>query len=132
MFFNIIRIIGPINSPGTPDILNPVYMAIKVNIGCIPILLLTILGSINCLAISTTTYIINNDNPRDKFPLIDEYIAQGTRTVPEPSIGSASTNPINNAIIKGNPMSNPIKLNIYNPISTIKNDITIIINSALR
>ena len=33
IFFNIIKIIGPIKSPNTPVNLNPVYIAINVKIG---------------------------------------------------------------------------------------------------
>ena len=53
MFFNIIKMIGPIKSPKMPIILKPVYIAIKVKIGCIPIFPLTILGSSSCLATKT-------------------------------------------------------------------------------
>lgn len=35
-FFNIIKIIGPKNIPITPINLKPVYIAIIVKIGCIP------------------------------------------------------------------------------------------------
>lgn len=38
ILFSIIKIIGPISNPIIPIILKPVYIAIKVNIGCIPIL----------------------------------------------------------------------------------------------
>lgn len=37
IFFNIISTIGPTSIPITPINLNPVYIAIRVNIGCIPI-----------------------------------------------------------------------------------------------
>ena len=37
IFFSIIRIIGPSKVPKIPIVLNPVYIAIRVNIGCIPI-----------------------------------------------------------------------------------------------
>ena len=94
MFFNIIRIIGPINSPSTPDTLNPVYMAIKVNIGCIPIWFPTIRGSINCLTTDITIHKPKTHNASVILPLHADIIAQGIITVPEPNIGSASTKPI--------------------------------------
>ena len=63
-------------------ILKPVYIAISVNIGCIPICLLTTLGSISCL----TVEIIVNKTIRAIAnwisPLIAEITAQGTITVP--------------------------------------------------
>lgn len=37
IFFNMIKIIGPINMPATPINLKPVYIATIVKIGCIPI-----------------------------------------------------------------------------------------------
>ena len=37
IFFRIIKIIGPITMPKIPINLKPVYIAIKVKIGCIPI-----------------------------------------------------------------------------------------------
>ena len=46
-FCNIINTIGPIINPINPDILKPVYIAISVNIGWIPMFLPTILGSNN-------------------------------------------------------------------------------------
>ena len=46
-FCKIINTIGPINSPIIPENLNPVYIAINVNTGCIPILFPTTLGSNN-------------------------------------------------------------------------------------
>jgi len=113
--FNIIKIIGPINKPINPDILNPVYIAIKVNIGCIPILLLTILGSKNCLTTSTITYKTIKHIPNVILPLHAEIIAHGVKTVPAPNIGNASTNAITIAIINGNFTSNPTHLKIYNP-----------------
>ena len=91
IFFNIIKTIGPTNIPIIPNILNPVYMEIIVKIGWIPILLLTILGSINCL---TTDIIIHNtiiDIPSFKSPFNPDIIPHGTMTVPDPSIGRAST-----------------------------------------
>lgn len=92
-FLYIIKIIGPIIKPINPKILNPAYIEIKVNIGWIPILLLITFGSINCLNINTIPYIISNESPRDKLPVRDENIAHGTKTVPDPSIGRASTRP---------------------------------------
>ena len=75
---------GPIRSPIIPINLNPVYIAINVNIGCTPIFLLTNLGSNICLEIDI---IINKTIiaiPRFKSPLIAEIMAHGTITVPEP------------------------------------------------
>lgn len=46
-FCKIIKTIGPINNPITPDSLKPVYIASRVNTGCIPILFPTNLGSNN-------------------------------------------------------------------------------------
>ena len=43
-FCKIISTIGPINKPIIPENLKPVYIAINVNTGCIPILFPTILG----------------------------------------------------------------------------------------
>ena len=109
MFLNIIKRIGPIYIPSTPINLNPVYIAIIVNIGCIPMLPLIILGSINCLV---TLIIINKtiiDIPKDNSPFNPETIAHGIITVPDPNIGSASTNPIPKAISSGNPTFNPAK-----------------------
>ena len=94
MFFNIISAIGPVNNPITPEILKPVYIAISVNIGCMPICFPTILGSTNCLVIDIT---INRDNKHIaslRFPLQAEIIDQGIITLPEPNIGSASTKAI--------------------------------------
>jgi len=84
IFFNIIKIIGPINNPNNPIILKPVYIAINVNIGCIPILLLTTFGSVNCLVTSVITYNIINAIPKLKLPLVADIIAQGIIIVPEP------------------------------------------------
>lgn len=84
IFLNIIKTIGPIKSPIIPINLNPVYIAINVNIGCTPIFLLTNLGSNICLEIDI---IINKTIiaiPRFKSPLIAEIMAHGTITVPEP------------------------------------------------
>lgn len=84
IFFNIIKTIGPTNSPKTPIVLNPVYMAINVNIGCIPILLLTIFGSTSCLTIRIIANIIIIATPNFKSPFRAAITAQGTITVPEP------------------------------------------------
>ena len=132
MFFIIIKTIGPINNPITPVILKPVYIAINVNIGCTPIFLLTNLGSKNCL---TTDIIINNVTiaiPKDRSPFKPEITAQGIITVPEPKIGRASTNPINNAINNGYSMLNFKNDNIYNPNKEIKKDTKINVASALK
>lgn len=84
IFFNIINIIGPMNKPSIPIILNPVYMAINVKMGCIPILPLTIFGSINCLTISVIAKIIIIAIARFNSPFKATITAQGTITVPEP------------------------------------------------
>lgn len=132
IFFNIIKIIGPTNNPNTPINLKPVYIAIKVNIGCIPILLLTIFGSTNCLTIKIIAYIIIIAIPKFKSPFIAAIIAHGIITVPEPSIGNASTKPIPNALKNGYGTLNPKNLSTYNPTNTIKNDIKINIASAFK
>ena len=111
-FLNMIKTIGPINSPIIPIILKPVYIAIRVNIGCTPMFLLTNLGSSSCLDIDM---IINNTIiaiPRFKSPFIAQIIAHGIITVPDPSIGRASTNPMNNAINKGYCTLNPANCKI--------------------
>lgn len=103
------------NIPIIPITLYPVYMAINVNIGCIPIWLLTTFGSNNCL---TIVMIINKTtNAIDKFifPLKADTTAQGNITVPEPTIGSASANAINKAISNGYPTFSPNILNENNP-----------------
>ena len=84
IFLNIISTIGPIKSPITPITLKPVYIAISVKIGCIPIFLLTNFGSNNCLI---TDIITNNTMiaiSKFKSPLIAHKIAHGIITVPEP------------------------------------------------
>lgn len=83
-FFKIIKTIGPTKSPITPKNLKPVYIAIKVYIGCMPILLLTILGSINCLIAKVKIYNPINEVPRDVSLFIKDKIAHGIKTVPEP------------------------------------------------
>ena len=100
-FLNIINRIGPINIPSTPINLNPVYIAIIVNIGCIPIFPLTILGSINCLVMLIVINKTIIDTPKVNSPLNPEIIAQGIITDPAPKIGSASTNPIPSAASNG-------------------------------
>lgn len=96
IFFNIISTIGPNINPHTPKNLKPVYIAIKVKIGCIPICPLTILGSINCL----TMLIIHHNAkiPIASFisPVKAKTPAQGIITVPEPNMGNASTKAIPN------------------------------------
>ena len=101
IFLNIINTIGPIKSPKIPITLNPVYIASNVKIGCTPMFLLTSLGSNIC---RTTDIIISKiiiAIPKLMSPLMALIIAQGTITVPEPRIGSASTNPIANATNNG-------------------------------
>lgn len=84
MFFSIISTIGPTNNPIIPIVLNPVYIAISVNIGCIPIFPLTILGSTSCLTINIIAYIIIIAIPNLISPLSPEIIAHGIITAPEP------------------------------------------------
>ena len=115
IFLRTINIIGPTKSPIIPINLKPVYIDINVNIGCIPILLLTILGSSNCLAINIITYNIISAIPNFISPFKPEITAQGTITVPEPKIGSASTNPMPNAARSGNSIGMPITFKKYNP-----------------
>ena len=84
MFFNIIKTIGPINNPNNPVVLKPVYIANNVKIGCIPILLLTTFGSVNCLVTRTIIYKTIKAIPKLKLPLVADIIAQGIMIVPEP------------------------------------------------
>ena len=115
-----------------PITLNPVYIAIKVKIGCTPIFLLTNFGSKICLA---TDMIINNTMmaiPKFRSPFIAQRIAQGIITVPEPKIGKASTKPINNAINNGYWTLKPVNSNIYNPIKDKIKDTKIRLASAFR
>ena len=49
------------------------------------------------------------DIPNLKSPFKLDKIPHGIITVPVPNIGSASTNPIAIAMIKGKPTFNPIK-----------------------
>ena len=122
MLFNIIKIIGPINIPITPIILNPVYIDINVKIGWIPILLLTIFGSKICLTIDIIIHKEIIDIPNFKSPFNADIIAHGTITVPEPKIGKASTNPIPSANNNGYFIFIPIILNKYKPITDIIKD----------
>ena len=132
IFFKIISIIGPTNIPITPKNLKPVYIAINVNIGCIPICFDTTLGSINCL----TTLIITSKTimliPKVKSPSQAQIIAHGIITVALPNIGSASTKPIPSAAINGNGTFRPTNLNIYSPTSEITNETNTKIASAFR
>ena len=63
--------------------------------------LLTSLGSKNCLTIDIIINKVIIAIPNLKSPFNPDIIAHGIITVPEPRIGSASTNPINNAIRRG-------------------------------
>ena len=72
------------------------------------------------------------DIPNLKSPFKLDKIPHGIITVPVPNIGSASTNPIAIAMIKGKPTFNPIKWKIYNPIKQIINEIKIKVNWAFR
>lgn len=126
-FLLFIKAIGPINNPGIPINLNPVYIAINVKIGCVPMFLLTNFGSKNCLVIDIIINKIIIASPNFKSPLSPDIIAQGTITVPDPKIGNASTNPIKRAINKGNSILNFANFNIYNPTKDIKNDTNIML-----
>ena len=132
IFFNIIKTIGPINIPNTPIILNPVYIAIRVKIGCIPMCLLTTLGSANCLIIDIITHNITTASARFISPFIADITAHGIIAVPEPSIGSASTKPIPSAASSGYFIFKPINLKIYNPINDTTNDISTSVTSAFK
>ena len=94
MFFNIMSIIGPKSNPQTPINLKPVYIAIKVKIGCIPILPLTIFGSINCLTMLIMHHKTKIPIANFRSPVNAKKPAQGSITVPEPNIGNASTKAI--------------------------------------
>lgn len=83
-FFRIIRIIGPRNKPIIPIILNPVYIAINAKIGCVPIFLLTSFGSSICLITIVIIYKPISTKANETFPSIQESIAHGIITVPEP------------------------------------------------
>ena len=65
-------------------------------------------------------------------PLHAVIIAHGTITLPEPNIGSASTNPMPNAYSNGYDTFIPVSLNIYSPINEIMNDTNTNIASAFR
>ena len=116
----------------TPIILKPVYIASNVKIGCIPILPLTILGSKSCLAISIIAKITIIAIPKLRSPFRASITAQGTITVPEPSIGKASTKPIASAVKNGYGTLNPKILRRYSPTNTIKNEIIISMASAFK
>ncbi len=120
------------NNPITPDTLYPVYIAISVNIGCMPIWIPTIFGSTNCLTIDIIIHSTKMLTPSLTSPLHADIIAHGTITVPEPNIGRASTNPIANAYNKGYFTSSPAILKAYSPISDITKEISISVASAFR
>ena len=109
LYIKIIRRIGPTNNPITPIILKLVYIANNVNIGCIPILLLTSFGSINCLDTNIKRYNPNIENPKDELPFKNNIADQGIIMLPAPSIGNASTKPIKIAINIGYSISIPNK-----------------------
>ena len=132
MFLTIINTIGPTSNPIIPIILNPVYIAIKVNIGCTPIFLLTNLGSNNCLIIDIITSNTIIAIPNFKSPFSPQIIDHGTITVPEPKIGNASTKPINKAINNGYCTLNPQIFNMYNPNNEIIKDTKIKVASAFK
>ena len=97
-----------------------------------PIWPLTILGSISCLTISIIANITIIAIPSVKSPFNADIIAHGTITVPDPSIGKASTKPIPNALKNGYGTLRPINFKMYRPISTMKNEIIISIASAFK
>lgn len=70
--------------------------------------------------------------PKFKSPFKPDKIPHGTITVPEPSIGRASTNAIPSAIISGKPTSKPAKYIIYNPINDIIKEISISVACAFK
>ena len=70
--------------------------------------------------------------PNFKSPFNADKIAHGTITVPEPRIGSASTNPIPSAISNGNSIANPKNFSKYNPIIDIINETKISVASAFK
>ena len=107
IFLKIISNIGPNISPHTFHILYPVYIAINVNAGCMPICLLTNFGSKNCLTTLIITHKPSMATPSTMSPFKALIIAQGIIAVPEPSIGSASINPIPSAARSGNSTFNP-------------------------
>ena len=113
--FRIMIIIGPINIPNIPMHLYPVYIAINVIIGCIPICLLTTFGSNSCLTTVIIAYSTIRAPARFISPWNDTITAQGIITVPEPSIGSASENAIKSAINNGYVTFNPNILNANSP-----------------
>ena len=80
----MISIIGPRNKPIIPINLKPVYIDIKVKIGCMPILLLMSFGSNTCLTIIVITYKPINTNANEILPSATKKTAQGIITVPEP------------------------------------------------
>ena len=80
----MIKIIGPTNNPSIPISLNPVYIAINVKMGCIPILELISLGSSICLTITVITYKPIKTKAKEILPSKADIIAQGIITVPEP------------------------------------------------
>ena len=96
IFLKMINNIGPIIKPVTFQSLYPVYIAIKVNIGCMPICPLTIRGSTNCLTILITHHKANIPIANFISPEKAKIPAQGIITVPEPKIGKASTKAIPN------------------------------------
>ena len=94
--------------------------------------LLTSLGSKNCLTIDIIINKVIIAIPNLKSPFNPDIIAHGIITVPEPRIGSASTNPINNAIRRGYWILKFKKDNKYNPTNEIINDISINVASAFK
>ena len=76
--------------------------------------LLTSFGSKICLTTDIKISKSSIDSPKLKSPFIPDIIAHGIITVPDPSIGSASTKPIKIAINNGYDILNPIIFKIYN------------------
>lgn len=126
------RIIGPMINPIIPLILKPTYIAINVYSGCIPNWDDTIRGSKNCLIKEITSNSMSMAIPNVTSPDIIVIIPHGSITVPEPNMGSKSTNPIPSDIRNGDSIFIPTALKIYKAISTIMKEININISSAFR
>ena len=130
--FKIKSTIGPSIIPITPIVLYPVYIAIKVKIGCIPICLLTNFGSNKFLTTPITDHNAIIKKPSKISPFKASIIAQGTITAPEPTIGSASTKAIPRAVINGYGTFNLHNLKITSPTREIANEINIKIAYAFK
>ena len=94
--------------------------------------MLTNFGSRNCLTIDIIINKVRIAIPKDKSPFKPDIIAQGIITVPDPKIGSASTNPINKAISNGYCTLNFKKDNTYNPTKEMIKETKISVASAFK